>query len=590
MVDTVTRWQLLRALRVTVEAALEEAFAMTKGTAPTPERALAVSEAVASRIEPAFLRALAAGISDDDCWDALGPEGAAIKGLRVTLEAELRREEAEAGERLARAKAEAVRARLPSAHPVDALARLQAVRGLRVAAEPARAGTFRSGTTVVIALRDAVKAGVPVDVALEVAERQGVRVTPDVGAALTNSREHAANAEARLRAPIELPAPVQDHTDSTVAAAGADAHLPPASPTPEPPLPVAAESEGDLRSIDEAAAVLGATFSEPERRIAARLVSQVRMLAGRMAARAERHRRALGRVRILRRPRASRAPYRAARRAAVAPARDGPPPSDDAPTPPVASRALRGAAGSFRRPAHRPPFAVRSDAPAREPGIVIGRAPPLDVNAEAAVLSPLPPLDRVVDVLKLDHFYNNAKALAQLERDENEPEPLRARSEEASPVGVACDRLHPAASSRGCVVTARKRDATRWPPEPRAPDARACVLALPVAGDAVGRRAPEHAALERTPCMLRIQHSTPGRRRTARDGAAQACLGRATCRVGATMSAPKTCAYSEPVGPIKALMSGFGGGEQRSPQRARARCKRRRWTIMGCPVGAGGRQ
>jgi hypothetical protein len=347
--DTVLRWELLRALRVAGEAAREEASATAAALEHTNGHAFeimkVVGEPFVSRVEPAFRRALDAGISGDECLKVL-LDGAALNEIMVGVEAHLRRTEEEIW-----------RAGVQPALPVDALARLQALRRLRAVCEAVHAGRTRShGTTVVAAVRDAVKAGVPIEVALEVLERAGVPVTRVLGAALIESRTHADDAEIRVRTAILLPAPVADHTEPVAAtadarvfpptavpdhpepaaAAGMNAHALPASPTPEP-VQDASAFEADLRSIDGAAAALGVRFTESERCVAARLVNHVRNLAGRMPERAQPLRRFFGEGNRLRGPRASRAQRRAVRRSGVAAARDRPPPSDG-PAPPIASR------------------------------------------------------------------------------------------------------------------------------------------------------------------------------------------------------------------------------------------------------------
>lgn len=329
--DTVTQWQALRALRLAGEAAFAMADATAAGSAPTPENAKALSDKFVAMVYPAFCKALDAGVS---CYEAMrafaGAEAAAaVNGVMADTVAELRREEKAAR-------------RADWAEVALRVARRQALRGLRLVAESARASANRIHVaTVVTALRNAVKAGVPLKVALDVLERAGVPDTRALGAALGDSRAQAADAEARVRSAIPLPEPVRDHSES--AAVDAEAH---ASPTPEL-APEAGESTADLRAIDVAAAAIGATFTEPVRRIAAGAVNQLRTLADWTMERAERHRQSFGRGRILRRPRASRAPRRAARRSAGSSTRDGPPPPDDAPAP-VANRWSRSAAGGSR--------------------------------------------------------------------------------------------------------------------------------------------------------------------------------------------------------------------------------------------------
>jgi hypothetical protein len=100
--------------------------------------------------------------------------------------------------------------------------------------------------------------------------------------------------------------------------------------------------EATMRRVARSAAVIGITLADDDLRIAARFVDHFRVRAEGLN-----HRAAQFRGPIQRRPRASRAPRRAAHRNAVAPARDGPPPSDDAPAP-VASRSPRGAIGGSR--------------------------------------------------------------------------------------------------------------------------------------------------------------------------------------------------------------------------------------------------
>jgi hypothetical protein len=57
-------------------------------------------------------------------------------------------------------------------------------------------------------------------------------------------------------------------------------------------------------------------------------------------------------------------------------------------------------------------LASRSNAPDDKPGIVSGRVPPQDLDAEAAVLSAMllsrDAVERVRDILKPEHFYSDA--------------------------------------------------------------------------------------------------------------------------------------------------------------------------------------
>jgi hypothetical protein len=331
--DTVTQWEALRDLRLAAEAALKMADATVAVNAPTPENAKALGDRFAAMVEPAFRRALDAGVSRDEAMRVFGGAEAAavVNGVMDSIVAELHREE------------EAAR-RADAAEAAVRVARRRALGGLQIVAAAGAGANRVHVATVVFALRNAVKAGVPLDVALEFLARAGVPGTTALGAALAESRARAADAEARVRSAIPLPEPVRDQSDS--GAADADAHVPPPSPTPEF-APDGGASEADLRLIDGAAASIGAMFTESERRIAAGAVNHFRVLAGRTMERAECHRQALGRGRVQRRPRASRAPRRAAHRSAIALTRDGPPPSDDAP-PPVASHSPHGAIGGAR--------------------------------------------------------------------------------------------------------------------------------------------------------------------------------------------------------------------------------------------------
>jgi hypothetical protein len=390
--DTVDRWALLRALRVAGEAAREEASATAAALEPTHEHAFAIGKAVGqrfvSRVEPAFRRALDAGISRDECLNVL-LDGAALGEILVGAEAHLRRAE----EQARRTEEGPWRACVQPALAVDALARRQALRKVRAVGEAVHEGKTRShGATVVAAVRDAVKEGVPIEVALDVLERAGAPVTRGLGPVLTERRTHADDAAIRVRTAILLPVPgaappepgaadvearvVPRATAAAppepVAAAGMDAHDLPARPPPELAEDVGA-FEADLRSIDEAAAaLLGRRFTEAERRVAVGLVNDVRTL-GRMPKRAQPRRRFFGGGRG---PRASRASRRPARRSGVALTRDGPPPRDG-PALPGASRSPHGAV----------PRALRPVAPDRQPGIVRRCVPPpYDLDAEAALL------------------------------------------------------------------------------------------------------------------------------------------------------------------------------------------------------------
>jgi hypothetical protein len=338
--DSVAQWEALRALK----AALEAAEVPTPVGAPTPERAMAWVAIVTATIDPAFHNAVGAGVPLEEAMDVFGPgAGAAIEDLMGTMVASLASlDRAAPGAR--RAAAADADLRVRSALPVNAGVRRAALRELKIVAEAARVDASRSQvTTLVPAVRNAVKAGVPLAVALEVLGREGVPLTTALGGAMTDSRAQAADAEARVRPAIPLPELVPDHSASVVPAA--DAHVRPASPSPES-VPGPSDSEADLRTIDGAATVLSATLTQAERHIAAGALNQFRSIAGRTTERAQRLRRTLGGARIRRRPRASRAPRRAAHRSAVAPARDGPPPSDG--PAPVASRSLRGVIGGAR--------------------------------------------------------------------------------------------------------------------------------------------------------------------------------------------------------------------------------------------------
>jgi hypothetical protein len=100
-------------------------------------------------------------------------------------------------------------------------------------------------------------------------------------------------------------------------------------------------NEADLHGVDQAAEALGATLDDQGRRVAARMVARLRR-----SAEFARERAALRRGRAvevgLQRSRAARSPRRAARRASVAPSRDGPTPSE----PPPAEHAPRSAGGA----------------------------------------------------------------------------------------------------------------------------------------------------------------------------------------------------------------------------------------------------
>jgi hypothetical protein len=127
------------------------------------------------------------------------------------------------------------------------------------------------------------------------------------------------------------------HTEESTLAAGADAGA------SEGPTHLDGCEEATLRSVAKSAAAIGITLGDRELRMAARIVDYVRIRAAGMTT----HRTARFAGPIRRRPRASRAPRRAAHRSAVAPARDGPPPTDDGPAP-VASRSSLAAIGGSR--------------------------------------------------------------------------------------------------------------------------------------------------------------------------------------------------------------------------------------------------
>ena len=156
---------------------------------------------------------------------------------------------------------------------------------------------------------------------------------------------------------IALPEHSDDAGEPIVVEAGARTPEGPAAPTeqtekataaettaraPEGPAHLDEPEKATMRTVAKAAAALGIKLPTDRLRTAARMVEHVRRSAGRVTDRAARFRGP-----IHRRLRASRAPRRAAHHRAAAPARDGPPPSDDAPAP-VASRSLDGAIGGTR--------------------------------------------------------------------------------------------------------------------------------------------------------------------------------------------------------------------------------------------------
>ena len=140
--------------------------------------------------------------------------------------------------------------------------------------------------------------------------------------------------EVEARTP-EAPAHTKQ-TEEAAGAAGADVRASQGSPHVEE------DEKATMRSVAKSALAVGIKLAADDLRIAARVVNHLRLHADRLT-----HRAAPPRGSIHRRPRASRAPRRAARRGAVAPTRDGPPPSDDPPAP-VASRSPHGAIGGAR--------------------------------------------------------------------------------------------------------------------------------------------------------------------------------------------------------------------------------------------------
>ncbi len=165
--------------------------------------------------------------------------------------------------------------------------------------------------------------------------------------------EALAEAPAHMEQTEEAAGPPDAHAeDSAEALAEAPAHTEQTEEAAGPPDARARASEGSphveddekatMRSVAKSALAVGIKLAPDDLRIAARVVNHLRLHADRLS-----HRAAHLRGSIHRRPRASRAPRRTARHAAVAPARDGPPPSDDPPAP-VASRSPRGAIGGAR--------------------------------------------------------------------------------------------------------------------------------------------------------------------------------------------------------------------------------------------------
>ncbi len=341
-----------------------------------------------STLLPAFLNVLAAGISFNEALDAVEPGTATmINNWMATAFDRMHR----AGEESRRAGAVEDSRYVGSAPPVDAAARRRALVRLRLIV---RATAANPNAATIIVLRNAIKAGVPLDVAVEVLGRAGVP-TAVLGAAVAANRAHAADAAGGVRPVILVPEPARD--ESGPATADADVHDQPATPTPEP-APDAGVSDAVRRSVDSASVVCGgAPLAEPERRVVAGMVSDMDAHLERYRKR-ERDRAAMHAAHLrwshmlahqsLRRTRASRAPRRAAHRIATTPSRDGPP-SGDAPPPPLAAgHAPRCVPGAVRSP--RGDRAARgSVAPTRKTDapVLHGRVAWNDLDAEAAVLS-----------------------------------------------------------------------------------------------------------------------------------------------------------------------------------------------------------
>jgi hypothetical protein len=197
-----------------------------------------------------------------------------------------------------------------------------------------------------------------------------------------------------------------DPNERVVEAAGCGPSAVSASPSVLGPRWAAAAgdaSESDVSAIRDAEAVLGARLTEGQRRVAARMVRQVREHAERARERAGAARRwpLLSSHRSLRRARTSRAPRRSVRRTSVAPARDGPPP-EEAPPALATRHTLHGAAGCSAAP----------DV-SREPSAVHGWVLPHGLGAEEPTLSAMladgDVVRRIVaEPLPLEHFYGEA--------------------------------------------------------------------------------------------------------------------------------------------------------------------------------------
>jgi hypothetical protein len=160
-------------------------------------------------------------------------------------------------------------------------------------------------------------------------------------------QEAHAGPDARERPPIPLPECFPDPDEAHVDAGPSAIPLPERFPDPGPATVGGADDavvpEEDVRAVRNAEAHLGTPLTERQRRIAARMVNQLRVHALRdRGARLQPSPKG-----TLRRPRGSRAPRRAAHRTSVAPARDGPPPGE-APGPVAGARAPRCAIGGVR--------------------------------------------------------------------------------------------------------------------------------------------------------------------------------------------------------------------------------------------------
>lgn len=219
----------------------------------------------------------------------------------------------------------------------------EALRKLKAAGEAVRtrmthcagAGDIAAHlATVETAVRDAVGAGIPPLVALEVIfGREDVTLVVEVaGSMVVDLEREAAQAHrdgrpsADERPAIPLPERFPEAGESREAdvSAGAVRDEPANAPGVDADAPVA-----EVRMMLEVAATMGTPLTDAECRIAARAVSRLVARARRVPVRGEPLRRSVGCG--ARRRRAPRAIRRGVHRTRAAPARDGPPPPSDPP-------------------------------------------------------------------------------------------------------------------------------------------------------------------------------------------------------------------------------------------------------------------